>query len=633
MTCSEGFMRQLLSTVSILAIGCWAAAAQAQSDEDEVFDLGQVFILGGLTPVEADNLGRAVSVVEADEIEARGLTSVQEAIRALPGISVSSSGSNLTQVRMRGGEASHVLILIDGVEAAGGDSEYYLSGLETANIERIEVLRGPQSVVYGSNASSGVINIVTRRADRPGLSWDTRVEGGAGRVASGFVGWRGVQGGISLSLSHNHDLGYDISGDGGERDETLRRSAILSGDYQISDVLGVDFTLRRSRERYDYDATNWVPTGVDDYIIDDPTLFANTDETTAALNFTLETMDGRLMHRLGFETTRDDRSANGGAPTETQTDAIRYRLSFGLDGQPADTADHLLNAMLEWERDQSSTNVLFDRRTTSYALEYRGTMGPLSLQGGVRYDDNRMFEDALTWTLAGSYDFDNSGMRLHASAGTGVVNPSYLELYGNPAWGITGNPTLSPERNRSFDIGLEVPVFGNRGTVDVTLFHEVMTDEITYVPTGPGTGTYINQIGESPRRGVELAGRVQVSDVLSLRMAYTYLRATNPNGTVEIRRPQHELSLGTTWGFAQGRGSLSADLRHVRGNWDTQFWGGFATVELPSYTTVDVSARYELNDRVSIIGRVHNLFDADVMDVWGYAGRGRSIYVGLQARG
>lgn len=623
-------MRHRLFTVSILAVAVFAGAAQAQAAEDEIFDLGQVLILGGLTPVEAENLARAVSVVEADEIEARGLTSVQEALQAMPGVSVSSSGSALTQVRLRGGEASHVLVLIDGVEAAGGDGEYYLSGLEAANVERIEVLRGPQSVVFGSNASTGVINIVTRRADRPGFSWNTQLEAGAGRIASGFLGWRGERGGLSLSLTQNHDLGYDVSGDGGERDETLRRSAILSGDYQLTDVLGVDFTLRRSNERYDYDAVNWFPTGQDDYIVDDPTLFSDNDEVTAALNLTLETMGGRLMHRLGLEATRNDRADNGFAPTQTQTDALRYRLSFGLDGQPADYADHLLNAMVEWERDSSSLNPLFERQTTSYALEYRGQMGATSVQGGLRYDDNSVFDDALTWTLAANHDFD-SGLRLHGSAGTGVVNPSYLELFGNPAWGITGNPALTPERNRSVDIGLEFPVFGNRGTMDVTLFHEVLADEITYVPTGPGTGTYINQTGDSPRTGIEMAGRVQVNDAWSLRMAYTYLQAENPDGSVEIRRPQRELALGVTWGFE--RGSISADLRHVRGNWDTQFWGGYATVMLPAYTTVAISGRYELNDTVSIIGRIDNLFDADVMDVWGYAGRGRSIYVGLQARG
>ncbi|WP_068302649.1 TonB-dependent siderophore receptor [Pararhodobacter sp. CCB-MM2] len=615
-------MRHLLSAVSILALLPGGAGAQAY------YDLGTLVLSGGLTPVEGENLGRAVTVVSAEDIEERGLTTVHEALRALPGVAVNGSGDSFTQVRIRGGEANHTLILIDGIEAAGGDGEYILSGLETAMIERIEVLRGPQSVVYGSNASAGVINIVTRRAT-PGLTRDFTLETGAAHRASGFLAWRGERGGISLGLSHLHDLGYDNSGDGGERDEIRRSTAILSGDYALTDDLSVDFTLRRSREHYDYDSTSWMATDPDGYVVDDPTQFTDRDERTAGIGLTYEMLNGRLVHRVSLATTQNAQASNGAAPTHTRTDAAHYRLSFGLDGAPVESAAHLLNAMLEWEQDSSSSNPLYDRANTSLALEYRGEFGGVSLQAGARYDDNEVFEDATTWTLAAAYDF-GGGWRLHGSAGTGIVNPSYFELYA-AAWGYSGNPNLMPERNRSVDLGLEMPV-GTNGTLDVTLFREVLTDEITAVSTGPGTYTYINQTGDSLRHGIEISGRTQVSDTLSLRMAYTWLQAENPDGSVEIRRPQHELALGANWAFAQGRGSLSADLRHVRRNWDTQFWGAYATVELPSYTTVDLAAQYDLTDRVTLVGRVSNLFDVEVMDVWGYAGRGRSAYVGLRAR-
>ena len=343
-------------------------------------------------------------------------------------------------------------------------------------------------------------------------------------------------------------------------------------------------------------------------------------------------LEGRLTHRLSFATTHDSRTNTGAPRDETQTDALRYRLSFGLDGQPADVADQLLNFMAEWQRDQSSVNALYHREARSYALEYRGQFGGLSMQAGARFDDNQVFADATTWNLALSYDFADSGYRLHASAGTGVVNPSYFEMFAN-AWGTVGNPALQPERNRSVDIGLEMPLADGRGTLDVTYFNEVMTNEITWVSTGPGTYTYVNEAGDSPRQGVELAGRMQVTDALSMRLAYTYLHATNPDGSVEVRRPRHELSLGATMAAFGGRGSVSADIRHVSGNWDTQFWGWpNPTVELPAYTTLDLAAQYDLNDRVTLVGRVSNLFDSDTMDVWGYRNRGRAMYVGLRAR-
>ena len=129
--------------------------AAAMSEEAGIL-LDEIILTGGLSPISEAGYGRAYSVLEADELEARGLRTVQEALRSLPGVSLSSSGNSYTNIRMRGSETSHVLVLIDGVKAAAGGDEYTFSGLETADIERIEVLRGPQSAYYGSNASAGV---------------------------------------------------------------------------------------------------------------------------------------------------------------------------------------------------------------------------------------------------------------------------------------------------------------------------------------------------------------------------------------------------------------------------------------------------------------------------------------------
>lgn len=596
----------------------------------EVFDLETIVVSGGLTPIKADAYGRSATVLTEDQIADRGITTVQDALRALPGVAVSSQGNSFTQVRIRGGEANHTLILIDGVEAAGGDGEYILSGLETANIERIEVLRGPQSVYYGSNASAGVINIITKTG-REGSEASGSIEFGAATTASAFLSQRGARGGVSLALSYTDDQGYDHSGDGGEKDGLKRRTAILKGDYMLGDDLKLGFTLRRSQEDYDLDSTNWAAVDPASYVVDDSTQFSSRDEMTAQIFAEYAMLDGRLTHRLALEDTENEQSFNGGAPTRTRTRAAKYRLSYGLDGRPVDEADHLLNAMLEWQKDDSSTNPAYTREAMSYALEYRGRLaGGLDLQAGVRFDDNKVFEDALTWTLGLSYTFAESGVRLHASAGTGVVDPSYFELYAS-AFGYTGNPNLRPEKNRSFDLGVELPVLQGRGSIDVTYFHDVLTDEITSVSTGPGTFSFTNQSGDSKRHGIELTGKVQATDRLALRLNYTYLEATNPNGSVEIRRPKHELALGATLDTFGGRGSIDADIRHVSGNFDTQFWGAYNTVELPAYTTVDLAARYEIDDRWTLTGRVTNLFDASTSDVWGYANRGRAFYVGLAA--
>ena len=620
-----------MNRFTVLAASAGLLSLSAPVAAQEAFVLDEIIVTGGLSPIAAEKYGRAVSVVTAEDIEERGITTVQDALRALPGVSVNGTGPSSTQIRIRGGEGNHTLVLIDGIAAAGGDGEYMFSGLETANIERIEVLRGPQSVYYGSNASAGVINIITRKGSE-GTTLNGSLEVGSGTTASTFVARRDARGGVSLALSHMDDPGFDLSGDGGEKDGLTRSTAILSGDYQATDALKLGFTLRRSEERYEYDSANWPATDAESYIVDDPTLYADRDELTASVFGEYSMMEGRLTHRLAVETTRNRLQYYGVATTKTTTDAVKYRLSYGIDGA-VDQADQLLNLLLEHREDDSSSNPAYGRAATSVALEYRGSFASgLDVQAGARFDDNDVFKDATTWNLGLSYLLGN-GVRLHGSAGEGVVNPSYYELYDS--YGGTGNPDLQPERNLSFDLGVELPIFGDRGTVDVTLFKERLTDEITDVSTDTGY-TYINQTGNSDRRGVEIAGVLDATDALSLRLGYTYLEAENPDKSVEIRRPRHELTLGGTLDAFGGRGSVSADLRHVAGNYDTQSWGDSQTVKptvkLPSSTAVNVAAHYDLTDRVQLTGRVENLFDADATEVWGYATRGRAVYVGLNAQ-
>ncbi|MGC8201935.1 TonB-dependent receptor plug domain-containing protein [Aliiroseovarius sp. PTFE2010] len=596
----------------------------------ETFALDEIIVSGGLSPIDADAFGRAASVVTSQQIEERGIATVQDALRALPGVSVNGSSNSFTQVRVRGGEANHTLILIDGIEAAGGDGEYILSGLETANIERIEVLRGPQSVYYGSNASAGVINIITSKGGI-GESYSASLEVGAATTASTLISRRNERGGLSFSLSHTEDHGYDQSGDGGEKDGLQRTTGILSGDYLVTDDLKLGFTLRRAEEEYDTDPSPFGATDADSYVVDDPTTGSTRDEKTAAIYAEYQMMGGRLTHRLSYENTEYTSTYNGGAPTTTDTEAWKYRLSYGLDGRAVADADHLLNLLLENEKDSSSSNPLYGRETTSIALEYRGSFANgLDVQAGARFDDNDVFENATTWNVGLSYQLPDTGVRLHASAGTGVVNPSYFELYA-AAFGYTGNPNLSPERNKSFDIGAEFAVLNGRGLIDVTYFNETLTDEITSVSTGPGTFSYENQAGDSDRQGIEVSGTMQATDALALRLAYTYIDAKNPDNSVEIRRPRHELALGATLDTFGGRGTVSADIRHVSGNFDTQYFGAYATVELPAYTTVDVAAQYDLTDTLTLNGRITNLFDDDAVDVWGFASRGRAAYVGISA--
>lgn len=355
-------------------------------------------------------------MLTAKEIEARGITTVQDALRAMPGVAASSTGASFTQVRIRGAEANHTLILIDGIEATGGADEYILTGLETANIERIEVLRGPQSVFYGSNASAGVINIITRKGG-PGLHYGGSFELGNGAAASAHVSQRTERGGIALNLSARDDHGYDQSGDGGEKDGINRKTIGLSGDWRASDDLAVGGTLRWSDEHYDYDATAWDATDADSYVVDDPDLFSERREFSGAVWAEYSMLDGQLTHRLEYQKTIYKQSYDGGPFSRGETEKLKYRLSYGLDGQPVDSANHVLNLLAERQKDQNSTAPDYRRDMKSLTVEYRGFLdNGLDIQAGIRHDDNKVFDDFTSWNLGLSYRIPGQPVRLHASA-------------------------------------------------------------------------------------------------------------------------------------------------------------------------------------------------------------------------
>lgn len=601
---------------------------------NDTTDIGEIIISGGFTPVEERQYGRSANVITEDDIKTRGITTVAEALRALPGVSVSGTGLGDLQVRIRGGEANNTLILIDGVPAAAGMDEYRISGLQTANIARIEVLRGPQSVFYGSSASSGVVNIITKTG-AIGREITGKLELGAATTASMSYSHRGEQGGVALGLSHLKDSGYDFSGSNGEKDGIERNTITLKGDHNLSDTFKIGLNLRHTDEVFDTDTFNYSATSIPEMVVDAPNDTTDRTERLAQIYAQYETPNGRMKHRLSFETGDFESLSSSGYRSQARFSTARYLMSASLDGADLDSTNHLINVIAEHTEKRSATNSGYRPDRNSYAVEYRGDFNNgLSLQGGVRHDDNSAFEDSTTWTLSAAYEWQN-GVRLHASAGTGSVDPSFFELFGN--LGTTrGNPNLTPEKNESYDLGVEIPVLQGRGMVDITVFDETLTDEIEwYFDAGLGYSTYRNRDGKSSRRGVEISGELEASDTVDLRLSYTYVDAHNPDGSIEVRRPEHELLLSAKHSFRNGRGSVNADLRYVAGNYDTQYYGvapWSVVAKLPNYATVDVAARYELRDNLMLTGRVNNLFDKKSTDVWGYAKRGRAIYVGLESK-
>lgn len=619
--------------------------------------LDEIVVSGGLTPVEAGRYGRAYSLVTAEEIEARQLREVSEVLRALPGVSVSRTGAGggLTAVRIRGSEDTHVLVLIDGVEvAAPQNGAFDFAGLLAADIERVEVLRGPQSALYGSNAAAGVVSIVTKSGRRGGYEAGGEIEGGTN--ASGqALAW--VRGGTdrlsaSASLAARHDGGFDVSADpGGEDDEddNLTFNFRLEGD--IAEDARAGATFRLTTRDSEFDAFNF---GVADRadLVTDSNESTSQREIFASLHAEFDALGGRVAHgpRLSYADIRtktfDDSGAKN-ADNRGERFQVAYRGTVALDGAPLAAADHRLTLLGEFERESFENvdpAVVFDpsqlgeqsRTLFGAAAEYRGTFfDALDLQLGLRHDANDRFADATTFSAGLSYRFAATGTRLHASIGTGATNPTFFEQFGFIPATFTGNPGLEPEENFAWDIGVEQRFWGDRALLDVTWFNERLDNEIVTVfgPAPDFLSSAVNAAGISRRQGVEVALSVTPLDGLDLEASYTFTDADDPDGAREVRRPGHEGAIRATWRFDEGRALIGADMRFALDNFDSDFTDpsfGANRVDLGDYAVFGLRASYRFTETAEAFARIENLTDEDYAEVDGFATRGITGFAGLR---
>lgn len=629
-------------TSAALAAAMLSTPASAQTAP--LTFLGRIIAAAGLSPAPEASIGRSVSVVTGEELRERGIDQVGDALRRVPGISVNRTGGpgGVTHLRVRGTEPQHVVVLIDGVRLDSPQSgRFDFAGLQTADIERIEVVRGPQSVFFGSNAIGGVVSITTRRGTEPGVSGHVGTELGSDRTLGLDVGvnLRGARGGLSFSGVVRNEGGYDISDTGGERDGMRNRSFTLSGDYQLTEDWQVGFLLRARNQRNAHDPQSFAPGPTLGFVVDGDD-FDLIRERIASLYAQGDLADGRL--RVNLRASRfesDTRHFNdpltpAGENTATRTE-LAARGVWALDGATVEGARHTLGFGVDrMDEGFVSGGLDYSRTQQGVALEYRGELAPgLDLQIGARHDLNSGFRNFTTWSAALSWSLPQGGTRLRIAAGTGVQNPSLYQLYGYSGQ-FTGNPDLVPEQSRGWEIGVDQTVLGGRGALSVTWFDSTLTDQISSEMVG-GVWRPINLSQPSRRRGAELSFDGRITDALALRATYTYTDARHQSGARLVRRPLHEATLALDWD-ANDRTRVTLEGRRVVNNLDFDYrhidWSLPTPVaRLPDVTLINLSANYRLNDRVSLHARVNNLLDRPYQEVIGYAGQGRTFYVGLRA--
>lgn len=647
-----------ITTVSLLALAAASPAfAQSNPDQPTTDDKGQTIVVTASRSGDAvaiNQLGASVTVIDADAFEKRQTRIVSDILRDVPGIAVSRLGAvgNFTQIRVRGTEGNHVLVLIDGIKASDPyQGEYDFGTLIADDAAKIEVLRGQQSSLYGSDAIGGVIQYITLTgAEAPGVS--ARIEGGSFGTVTGSARVAGVSGNLDYSVSGSYyrtrgqptarlgtrDVGSDNAGVSTKLIWSPTDGFKLTGvaRYSYTDADTNDTQQNTASPRFGY-------------IIDSPGSHSRNKAFYGLVRAELSALDDRWTNVLSAQLADTTRRAFTRAGFNNGDKGQRYKGSFESSLRiDAGAMVHRLTAAVDVEREQyqntSISPFAFNgRRHTDnvgivgqYELLWNDA---LSLGASIRRDENDRFDDVTTWRVQGSYSLP-TGTRIRGAYGTGVKNPLYYELFGFSDGKYIGNPNLKPEKSQGWEAGIEQSIVGSasggiRATIGVTYFDSRLKDEIfTTFPPPSFIATPGNRATDSRQRGVEAFASARPIPQLQLDAAYTYLKA-DENGVVEVRRPKHIGSINATVYSADERFSFTSTVRYNGRQNDVAFTNPSfipVNVSLQEYVLVNLSTEYRIRPNISLFGRIENLFDEHYEEVFSYATTGRAAYAGVRVR-
>ncbi|HBH89305.1 TonB-dependent receptor [Ponticaulis sp.] len=614
---------------------CFIAPAQAQSADTEEARQDTISVVG-LRPVAAEDVTASVSVLSAADLAVRDSEFIADQLRAVPGLGISRSGtqSGLTQIRIRGAEANHTLVLLNGIEvsdAVNGETDFGLfSGL---NLSRIEVARGEQSALYGSDAVGGVINLVTAEATELNAAAEYGTFGTLRGQVSGGLDFG--NGNLSAAASAFSTDGVDVSGNDGEKDGSESYSFLITGNQQVASSIDLSglLTYRATTSQTDPDTDfDGLLDNADRETESDQWLFGARASTTA---FGLDHVLTASFNSVVRENFSDDAATDETTGERTKI-AYSPATSFEFEGVVLDLA-----GILDWEQEdytrEGQASVFGDPNqsqtfeTLGAAVEARLSVGDLALTASARHDNNDgAFDDADTWRIGAAYNL-SPAFRVRASAGEGVKNPTFTELFGFYPGSFVGNPDLQPETSSSWEIGFD----HIHGPFDVSLtYFEAELENEIYTSYAPPLflATPMNRTGESERSGVEGAFGWTISETLRLNASATKIDSTSDSGIQEIRVPEWTGSVSVDWQSSTVEGMRAGfALDYVGTQLDTDF-GTFTTVSLGDYLLASGTFEYPVTERFSVTLRGENLFDVRVDDVFGYHAPGATALIGVKLR-
>ena len=594
--------------------------------------------------------GDSISVITAADLAAQQTLTVSDALEETPGLAVVRYGGpgQTTTIGLRGAAAGQTLVVVDGVrinDPSTVDGQALLGDLLVNNIDRIEVLRGPQSTLYGSDAIGGVVNILTKRGGAVPFAVTGSAEGGSfdtyrlNAAAHGTLD--DFEYGAAVNYLHSNGISAADARHGNtETDGSGNLGATANLRYNISPQLSADLRGYYTDARTGFDDAYPPP----NYQVADSPVYARNRLFAGYAGLNLTLFDGHFRSRLAYLGSRSDRTVFDSPYYLPLHEDYFYRgeaQRFEYQGIVDLDADNQVTFGAETERTSlTSATAGFPgakghNRITGYYLQGQTTLfSELTLTGGVRYDDDQEFGGHTSLKIAGAWSPNDGQTVLRANYGDGFKAPTLYELfseYSNPV------AALAPETAHGWETGIDQSLFDGRLRASLTYFERRTADQIDFFScwgvVSPAcalrslVGGYYYNVGRARTRGVELRATADVSETLSLIATYTNLHAIDETAHTDLaRRPHIMANVRLQW-TPLDDWSFGAAVLYVGRRFD----GAGGSSPLASHTTADLYASHGLNDRIELFGRIENLFDAQYEPVAGYGAPGRAVYAGVRA--
>jgi vitamin B12 transporter len=609
---------------------CASIAAPAEESE-----LQSIVVTATRIPTPELQIASSVTVVTAADIAARQIRTLPDLLKEVPGLNVVQSGGpgGQTSLFMRGTNSNHTKVLIDGIDVgdpSSSNASFDFGQLLTQDIQKVEVLRGPQSGLYGSDAIGGVINVITKSGSGPPQA-SASLEGGSFDTFNqmGHLSGSLDQFHYAATIDHLHSgatavTPLDILPPG------QRRIDDAYDNLTASTKLGFDVT-----EHFDLGLVARYTDSHLHFTGDNFATFPSTPDTSQSESVTRQYYTRATAHLVSFEGVLEQTlgaaynniKSRDFSPDGPPTDNFGARTKFDWQGIVALAKDEKLVLGAEHQRDSITVPISASTDINSGYAELQSSFSERLYDTlALRYDDNDRFGSKVTYRFAPAYLIKETGTKLKGSVGTGFKAPTLSEMFQSfPDFGFFANPNLRPETSLGWDLGAEQSL-GDALTAGVTYFHNDIKNLIDTNAT-----TYLN-IGRAVTDGVESFVTYQPIKTLTFRLDYTYTQATDQTTLLELlRRPKNKESLNTNW-QATDRLSLNATVLSVSSWVDTNRDGSIPRLNPPGYTTVDLAAAYDLSSHWALTGRVTNLLNRHYQNPDAFDQPTLSAFAGVKAK-